>query len=247
MITAEIYKQAGGKIVGFVIRGHNEGGGGRGYNIRCAEVSALSQTAYLGIKRYLNRAVALDNHEHGGLGIELKDAPDDLTEAIFQAMLIGLKLVEEVAPDSVKVSVIELDRSTEENLQSQISQMKPTPVKPLPAVNVEKVKLRANIFRNDDGKINGFSVKERKTEVIDGLKIYCAAVWILGKATFHCVKNYLGRDLEVQSDSRRLLVRLKALPDDVTEAVFQTLLIGMIELEKIAPQVLKVGEITSRR
>ncbi len=247
MITAEIYKQKGGKIVGFVFRGHSESGGGHGYNIRCAEVSALSQTAYLGIKKYLNRAVAVDNHEHGGLGLELKDAPDDLTEVIFQAMLIGLKSVEEVAPAVVKVSVIELDKTAEENFQSQVVSMKPTPVKPLPEINVEKVKLRANVYRNDAGNIIGFSVKERKTEIIDGLKIYCAAVWILGKATFHCVKDYLGRDLEIQSDSRRLMVRLKTSPDDVTEAVFQTLLIGMTELEKIAPQIIRVGEIISRR
>jgi len=247
MIVAEIYKQKGGKIVGFVLRGHSEVGGGHGYNIRCAEASALSQTAYLGIKKYLNRAVAIDNHEHGGLGIELKDAPDELTEAIFQTMLIGLKSVEEIAPTVVKVNVIELDTTVEENLQKQVSSMKPSPVKPLPAVNVEKFKLRVNFYRDDVGKIIGFSVKERKTEIIEELKIYCAATWILGKATFHCVKDYLKRDLKTEIDSRRMLVKLKTSPDEITEAAFQTLLIGMTELEKIAPQIIKVGEIISRR
>lgn len=247
MITAEIYKHKDGKIVGFVLRGHSEVGGGHGYNIRCAEASALSQTAYLGIKKYLNRAVAVENHEHGGLGIELKNAPDELSEAIFQTMLIGLKSVEEVAPTAVKVSVIELDKTAEENLQSQVNSMKPTPVKALPEVKVEKVKLRANFYRDDAGKIIGFSVKERKTEIIEELKIYCASTWVLGKATFHCLKDYLKRDLKTEINSRRMMVKLKTLPDEVTEAVFQTLLIGMTELEKLAPQVIKVGEIIPRR
>ena len=240
MIIAEIYTQNDGKIVAFVLRGHSSGKEGHGYNIRCAEASMLSQSAYLGIRKYLNRDVAAENHEHGGLGVELKEKPDELTEAVFQTMLIGLKAVEEVAPDAVKIKMIAMNKAAEDNLQSKINRMNPSPARALPKVNVEEVKIRVNIYRNDGGKIIGFSVEESDTEV-EEFKIYRAAIWVLVKAAFSCVKDYLKRDLEFKADSARLEIKLKN-PDEVTEAVFQTMLIGVTEVEKLTPQIVKVEE-----
>ena len=41
--------------------------------------------------------------KHGKLLVQLKDAPDDLTEVAFQTMIIGLREVEKLAPQIVKV------------------------------------------------------------------------------------------------------------------------------------------------
>ena len=241
MIVAEIYTQADGKIAAFVFRGHSETNT-HGYDVHCAEVSMLSQSAYLGIRQYLNRDAALENHEHGGLGVELKNAPDDLTEAIFQTMLIGLRSVEKVAPQVVKVQMIQIDKSSEENLQNKIKQMTPSRSNPLPKLNVSNVKIRAKIYMNDAGYITGFAVEERNTKIVKELKIYCASIWILVKSTFSCVKDHLKRDLKFDSKSRRLVMKLKTPPDEITEAVFQTMLIGLREVEKLAPQVINVTE-----
>ena len=239
MIVAEIYTQSDGKIAAFVLRGHSSFGG-HGYDIYCAEVSVLSQSAYFAIRQYLNRDVAVENHEHGGLGVELKDAPDDLTEAVFQTMLIGLRHVAEVAPNVVRIEMIELDTAAEANLQSKINSMTQSHGGELPELNVEEVKILAEIFQTGD-KVTGFSVEERGAEMVRELKIYCAGVWALTKAAFSCVKDYLKRELDFEADAGRLTMKLKNPPDEVTEAVFQTMLIGLREIEKIAPQAVKIN------
>lgn len=239
MIVAEIYTQSDGKIAAFVLRGHSSFGG-HGYDVYCAEVSVLSQSAYFAIRQYLNREVAVENHEHGGLGVELKDAPDDLTEAVFQTMLIGLRNVAEVAPEVVRIEMIQLDTAAETNLQSKINSMTQSRGGDLPALNVEEVKICAEIFQTGDGKVTGFTVEESSAEMVNELKIYCAGVWALTKAAFSCVKDYLKRDLEFSADTGRLTMKLKNPPDEVTEAAFQTMLIGLREIEKIAPQAVKI-------
>ena len=242
MIVAEIYTQADGKIAAFVIHGHSDvNSGGHGYNIHCAEASMLSQAAYLGIRSYLNCDVAAENNEHGGLGVKLKNAPDELTEAVFQTMLIGLREVEKIAPQVVKIEMIRLNTTAEKNLQRKIKSMNPTRAKDLPELGVKDVRIRAEIYHDDGGKVSGFSVEECKTKVNE-FKIYRASIWILVKAAFSCVKDFLKHDLEIEADARRLAIKLNDSPDEVTEAVFQTMLIGLREVEKIAPQVVNVEE-----
>ncbi len=239
MIVAEIYTQNDGKIAAFVISGHSSVGG-HGYDVYCAEVSVLSQAAYFAIRQYLNREVAVENHEHGGLGVELKYAPDELTEAVFQTMLAGLKSVEKIAPDMLKIETIEMDTATETNLQSKINSMTRSRGGALPELRVEEVKILADIRKNRDGKVTGFSIEERSAEMINELRIYCAGIWALSKAAFLCIRDYLKRDLEFEIDAGQLALNLKNPPDEVTEAVFQTMLIGLIEIEKLAPQAVKV-------
>lgn len=241
MIVAEIYTQTDGKVAAFVLRGHSDRGKrGHGYNIRCAEVSALSQAAYLAVRKYLSREVAVENHEHGGLGVELKESPDELTEAVFQTMLTGLREIEKVSPQVVKIVTIEMDKSVENNLQSKIKSMQPSRAKDLPELNVGEVIIRAEIF-TDGGKVAGFSIEERKSKVKE-FDIYRASIWALARAAFSCVKEHLNRDLEFETETRRLVMKLKSSPDAVTEAVFQTMLIGLLEIEKLAPQVVRVEE-----
>ena len=242
MIVAEFYTASNEKIAAFVLSGHSGGKKGRGYNVYCAEASMLSQSAYLGIRKYLNREVAVENNEHGGLGVQLKNAPDELTEAIFQTMLIGLRKVKKLAPKFFKIKFIPMDATAEENLQNKINGMKPSPVKPLPEFEVEDVRIRADIFRNDDGKIIGFQIEEFDTENLKELQIYCESVWILARASFYCVKDYLKRDLQFKWKSRRLSMILKTPPDEITEAVFQTMLIGLREVEKLKKKIIKVEE-----
>ena len=246
MIDAEIYTQSDGKIVGFVLRGHSERNDarGHGYNVRCAEVSTLSSAAYLGIRQYLNRDAAAENHEHGGLGVELKDAPDDLTEAVFRTMIIGLREVERLAPNVIKVSVIETNAATEANLQRKLSRMNPTRSKPLPPLPVKQVRIRAEIFHDADDNVTGFEIGERKGKVADEFEIYRAGIWALTKAAVACIRDFLKRDAAVEVKPRKLAINLKAAPDDVTEAVFQTALIGLREIEKQSPQIVQVNEIS---
>lgn len=101
MITAEIYKQEDGKTVGFLVSGHANTAR-RGFDIHCAAVSMMSQSAFLCLRDHLKRKMT-GEAKHGKLKVQLVDAPDDLTEVVFQTMIIGLKEVEKLAPQIVKV------------------------------------------------------------------------------------------------------------------------------------------------
>ena len=102
MIVAEIYTLGkGGKIIGFDINGHANTAP-RGYDIYCAGVSSLSQSAFLCIQEHLKREFT-GSAAGGHLKIQLKDSPDDLTEAVFQTMLIGLREISNLAPQIVKI------------------------------------------------------------------------------------------------------------------------------------------------
>lgn len=101
MIVAEIYKQGDGKIIGFSVDGHANTAK-RGFDIYCAGASMISQSAFLCMRDHLKRDFIAD-FPHGRLMMRLKDAPDDLTEAVFQTFLIGMKELEKIAPQIVKV------------------------------------------------------------------------------------------------------------------------------------------------
>ena len=102
MIKAEIFSQDG-KITGFSISGHAEFAE-RGKDIYCAGVSTVAQAAYMCIANHLNREIVGDQSD-GKLSLRLKTPPDELTEAVFQTMLIGVREIEKLAPKYVKLIV----------------------------------------------------------------------------------------------------------------------------------------------
>jgi len=102
MIKAEIFK-TGGKISGFSINGHSQTAP-RGQDIYCAGVSSLVQSAYLCIEKHLKRKFE-GSQADGSLTLKLKNPPDELTEAVFQTMLIGLLEIEKLVPKALKVEI----------------------------------------------------------------------------------------------------------------------------------------------
>ena len=102
MIKVEVFKQAEGKISGFSVSGHS-GTAARGQDIVCAGVSSLAQTALLGIGKYLHREVDY-KVASGKLSMRLKGAPDDLTEAVLQTMLLGLHEIAKISPEAVRIN-----------------------------------------------------------------------------------------------------------------------------------------------
>lgn len=98
----------------------------------------------------------------------------------------------------------------------------------------------AEIYTQEDGKITGFSVDGHANTAPRGQDIFCAGVSSLSQSAFLCIRNHLKRDITGDAASGRLMLKLKTPPDDLTEAVFQTMLIGMREIENLAPQALQV-------
>ena len=102
MIKVEIFKNGEGKISGYEVTGHS-GTAARGEDIVCAGVSALAQTALLGIGKHLHRETDYEVAS-GKLSMKLKGAPDDLTEAVLQSMLLGLRDIEKLTPKAVRIN-----------------------------------------------------------------------------------------------------------------------------------------------
>ncbi len=95
MIALEILKEKG-NIVGFRMEGHAEYGE-HGSDILCSGVSAIAQTAVMGITEHLGLNVALKIDEESGIHMVLEENEERLYEAniILSTMLLGLRAIQE--------------------------------------------------------------------------------------------------------------------------------------------------------
>ncbi len=101
MIKIEIVRDVDQAIVEFKVTGHANTAP-HGQDIVCAGISALTQTAVLGLERQLKRKVHIEI-AHGKLKMNLLDNPDALTDAILETMLIGLTEIGNINPKSVRI------------------------------------------------------------------------------------------------------------------------------------------------
>lgn len=101
MITVSIFRDSGQHIVEFHVKGHS-GSAKRGKDIICAGVSALTQSALLGLMRYLRRDLSWQADE-GLLSMELRDQPDSQTSAVLETMLLGLMEIAKIEPDYLRI------------------------------------------------------------------------------------------------------------------------------------------------
>ena len=104
MIEVEIYEERDGRISAFSVQGHS-GTAPKGRDIVCAGVSALSQTALLGLGRHLHREIDFHIDPSGDLHMKLREAPDDLSEAILRTMRLGVEEIEKAYPDAVQLRI----------------------------------------------------------------------------------------------------------------------------------------------
>lgn len=101
MIKIEIVRNSDQAMVGFRVTGHANTAP-HGHDIVCAGVSALTQTAVLGLDRQLKRKIHLAI-ANGNLKMDLLDNPDALTDAILETMLIGLTEIGKQYPKSIRI------------------------------------------------------------------------------------------------------------------------------------------------
>ena len=104
MISVEIVTNEYGMITGCRVAGLS-GTAERGEDIVCAGVSALTQSALLGIMEHLHRAVTYDIAASGNLNMRLKE-PDDSTEAILRTMYMGLAEIEKISPKGIRIQEV---------------------------------------------------------------------------------------------------------------------------------------------
>ena len=104
MINIRIERDVTGHITGFCIKGH-AGYSKYGHDVVCAGVSAISQTAYIGLKHFLVRTFEATIKE-GYLEIMLPELPPEEFEAaevILTTMLMGLESLREGYPKFIVI------------------------------------------------------------------------------------------------------------------------------------------------
>lgn len=101
MITINIMRNKKKDIYSFDVFGHADAAP-HGEDVVCAGVSALTQTAILGLTKHLVKKIDLDISS-GKLRLIMLDAPDEKTNAILETMFLGLKEISKIYPDSVRI------------------------------------------------------------------------------------------------------------------------------------------------
>ena len=100
MITIEIFYSAN-YVTRMRVTGHALAAP-HGQDIICAGVSALTQSAVLGLQCHLERELSLQVMP-GELDCALAKKPDSLSEAIWQTMLLGINEIAKINPKSVRI------------------------------------------------------------------------------------------------------------------------------------------------
>lgn len=101
---------------------------------------------------------------------------------------------------------------------------------------VRRSGVEIEIFRNALGLVVGFSAKGHAGTAKHGKDIVCAAISALTQTTALGLVKHLNREIDLQHASGDMVVHLKAKPDALTNAVFETMILGLNEIEKINPQ-----------
>ncbi|NLM95217.1 MAG: ribosomal-processing cysteine protease Prp [Firmicutes bacterium] len=104
MIQVELYEDAQGLMVGFRVHGH-AGFAPHGEDIVCAAVSALTQTAVLGLAEHAGAQPRVDVQE-GELSCELPSYEDQGVQLLLKTMVSGLEQIAARYPDYVTLKRI---------------------------------------------------------------------------------------------------------------------------------------------
>jgi len=102
MIKVTINRNAEGQISGFVVKGHANFAP-KGTDVVCASISAIAQTAVLGIVDVAKAEVEIEKID-GFLSVKLREGHKRLDiRTIFDTMIAGIVSVADQFPDYVKI------------------------------------------------------------------------------------------------------------------------------------------------
>lgn len=98
------------------------------------------------------------------------------------------------------------------------------------------------IFRHKNHSIVGFDVSGHASAAPHGQDIVCAGISALTQAAVLGMDQYLKRQLKVDVSNGQLAAELVDTPDSYTDAVLETMLIGLTEIAKIYPKSVRILE-----
>jgi uncharacterized protein len=102
--------------------------------------------------------------------------------------------------------------------------------------------IKIEIFRTLVGKVSGYAVKGHSDTAEYGQDIVCAGISSLAQTALLGIGKHLHREVDYKVASGDLRVKLKSEPDDLTEAILETMILGFVEIEKINPKSVRILE-----
>ena len=94
-------------------------------------------------------------------------------------------------------------------------------------------------IERQNGKIAGCRVKGHNG--VYGADIVCAGVSSIVQTALLGIGKHLHREVSYRVASGDFFLKLKEAPDDFTEAVLETMRLGLEEIEKIEPDAVKIA------
>lgn len=101
--------------------------------------------------------------------------------------------------------------------------------------------IKIKVFRNSDGFITGYDVSGHHGEY--GSDIVCAGISSLTQTALKGIGQHLKREVDFYVASGDLHVMLKSDPDELTEAILETMLIGLYDVQKFDLEEVKISEV----
>ncbi|MBR1421555.1 MAG: ribosomal-processing cysteine protease Prp [Selenomonadaceae bacterium] len=93
-------------------------------------------------------------------------------------------------------------------------------------------------------KIVGFEISGHANTAPRGQDIVCAGVSSISQTALMGIGAYLKRDVDYeQAPPDRggfLSMKLNSNPDDLTEAILRTMILGLKEIERLYPKIIKI-------
>jgi len=99
------------------------------------------------------------------------------------------------------------------------------------------IKITVFMARN---KVNGFSVKGHSHTAPHGEDIVCAGISSLAQTALLGLTEHLKRQTDYKVQSGDLSVKLLSAPDELSEAILRTTLLGMSAIAEEYPKVVQI-------
>lgn len=99
--------------------------------------------------------------------------------------------------------------------------------------------IEIKVYRNSQGKISGYDVRGHHGE--RGSDIVCAGISSLAQTALKGIGQHLHREVDYKVASGDLHVSLKGIPDELTDAVLETMLIGFYDIQGYDPDEISIS------
>lgn len=104
--------------------------------------------------------------------------------------------------------------------------------------------IKIELQRNSNGMISAIHVSGHSGTAEKGSDIVCAGISVLAQAAIVGITEHLHREIDYSIDpSGDLWLQLKGSPDDLTEAVLETVRLGFAGVAEASPGAVRMKEI----